>query len=290
MGWWWFIGGGRSKIFGMKKHETKMRITWDVLRQMKRAGEPIAMLTCYDFPTAGILALAGVHVLLVGDSAANTVLGLGSTREIDPEFLLTITEAVRRGAEEVFVLADMPFKAMESVELAVVMGKRFMLEARADGVKVECTGAEVEYVKAMVAAGVPVCAHLGLLPQRVTEAGGYKAQGRTAEEAERIIKDAELMVEAGAEMLLLEAVPDEVSAAVQKRVGGVPVIGCGGGPSCDGHVLVLQDVLGYNVKPARFVEVLADVPGVVMQAAFEYVQAVGSRTYPAARHLYRMKK
>ena len=137
--------------------------------------------------------------------------------------------------------------------------------------------------------GVPICVHLGLLPQRVTDPTGYKAQGRTGAEAERIIAEAVAWSRAGAQMLLLEAVPDEVSAEVVRQVT-CPVIGCGAGPSCDGHVIVLHDVLGYNPKPPRFAEVFADAPALVAAAAAGYLAAVRTRAYPADQHVYRMKK
>ena len=255
---------------------------------MQVQGRPFAVLTCYDFPTAQVLQAAGIPVLLVGDSAATTVLGHDTTRIIPPDFLLTLTEAVRRGAPAVFLLADMPFGSMASVDQAVGMARRFVDEAGADAVKVECREADLQIVRALVRANIPVCAHLGLLPQRVQEPGGFRAQGRTAEEAHRITEEACLMVEAGAQMLLLEAVPDEVSAAVVKSVP-VPVIGCGAGPSCHGHVVVIHDLLGFNPRPPRFVEVLADGPAFIAQAARNYLNAIATRAYPADKHRYRMK-
>lgn len=255
---------------------------------MRAAGAPIAMLTAYDYPTAALLAEAGVHALLVGDSAAMAVLGAESTVHATMDFLVTITGAVRRGAPNVFVLADMPFGSYPDAATAVANALRFMQEARADAVKVEVDGRHAAIVQAMAMAGVPVCAHLGLLPQRVGQLGGYKAQGRTTDEASRITQEAAQLRLAGAEMILLEAVPNEVSAAVHAAVD-CPVIGCGAGSACDGHVVVIHDVLGFNPRPPRFVDVLADVPGVIRGAAAAYVKAVGDRAYPAERHGYRMK-
>jgi 3-methyl-2-oxobutanoate hydroxymethyltransferase len=248
----------------------------------------MAMLTCYDHPTAKILAHTGVHILLVGDSAATTVLGADSTIKVTFDFLLTITEAVRRGAPDLFLMADMPFASYPDVATAVANAARFVREAGADAVKLEADIRHREIVAGMSAAGVTVCAHVGLLPQRAPQQGGYFAQGRTQDEARRLVEEAVALAEAGAHMLLIEAVPDEVTAEVVRRVN-CPVIGCGGGPSADGHVMVLHDMLGYSERSPRFVEKYGDVPSVIAAAAGEYAQAVKTRAYPAARHQYRMK-
>ena len=265
------------------------KITLATLRQMKAARQPIAMLTCYDYPTARVLAGTGVHVLLVGDSAATTVLGEDSTIRITFDFLVTITNAVRRGAPDVHLMADLPFGTYPDVATAVANGVRFMREGGAESVKLEADGRHAEIVAGMSAAGIPVCAHLGLLPQRAMQEGGYFAQGRTSAEAQRIVNDAIALVRAGASMLLIEAVPDEVTAEITKSVD-VPVFGCGAGPSADGHVVVLHDMLGFNERPPRFVDKLADVPTLIADAAARYVHAVSTREYPAERHLYHRKK
>jgi 3-methyl-2-oxobutanoate hydroxymethyltransferase len=258
------------------------------LRQMRVARQPIAMLTCYDYPTARILAECKVPLILVGDSAAMAVLGEDSTVPIGMDFLVTITRAVRRGAPGAYLMADMPFASYPDVPTATANAARFMQEAGADAVKLECDGRHVPIVAALAAAGIPVCAHLGLLPQRAGQLGGYRAQGRTLAAAERITQDAVNLWRAGAALLLLEAVPDAVSAAVHEKVD-CPVLGCGGGPSCDGHVVVLHDLLGYTAKPARFVEVMGDVPAAVRAGVSAYVAAVEKRSYPAAKHQYTMK-
>lgn len=256
---------------------------------MKAQHEPIAMLTCYDYPTAKILAKTGVHVLLVGDSAATTVLGEDSTIRVTLDFLVTITEAVRRGAPDVFLMADLPFASYPDVATAVANGARFMREGGAQSVKLEADGRHAEIVAGMSAAGIPVCAHLGLLPQRAMQEGGYFAQGRTTAAALRIIDDAVALARAGAALLLLEAVPDEVTAEIIKAVD-VPVLGCGAGPSADGHVVVLHDMLGFSERTPRFVDKLADVPSVIAEAVGRYVNAVKTREYPATRHQYRKKQ
>ena len=260
----------------------------ETLRQMRAAGRPIAMLTCYDFAAARVLESAGVPMLLVGDSAANTMLGLSTTRDIPPEFLVTITAAVRRGAPNVFLLADMPYRSTGDVTAAVRVAQRFVVETGADAVKVEVTGADLPLVKALVEAGVPTCAHLGLLPQRVVSPEGFRAQGRTKAEAAVIVRDTLAFAAAGVQLILLEAVPDAVTQEVVAKTT-VPVLGCGAGHSAHGHVIVLHDMLGYSAKPPRFAEVYGAVAGALKAAAEKYVAAVESREYPAERHEYRMK-
>ncbi|MCL2641459.1 MAG: 3-methyl-2-oxobutanoate hydroxymethyltransferase, partial [Phycisphaerales bacterium] len=256
------------------------RITLQTLRELKRRHEPIAMLTVYDYPTAKILADTGIDILLVGDSAATTMLGADSTQKITFEFLLTITEAVRRGAPNLFLMADMPFASYPDIRTAVANAARFIREAGADAVKLEADHRHRDIITAMAAAGITVCAHVGLLPQRAMQQGGHFAQGRTPSDANRIIEDAVTLANAGAHLLLIEAVPDEVTAKIVQQVP-IPVLGCGAGPSADGHVLVLHDILGYTATPPRFVQQFADIPPVIAAAATQYAQAVRSRTYPA---------
>ena len=265
------------------------KITLNTLKIMRQERQPIAMLTCYDFPTAKILATCGVPVLLVGDSAATTVLGESSTIYATMDFMILLTRAVRRGAPEVFLMGDMPFGSYATEELAVSNGKRFLTEAGVDCVKLECDLRHESIVRAMTMAGIPVCAHLGLLPQRAAQQGGYRYQGRTEQEADRLVRESVAMVQAGADMLLLEAVPDRVSRRIVESVE-CPVLGCGAGPSCHGHVLVVHDMLGYTEKVPRFVERFGTVPAVVAEAAGAYVRAVETRAYPQVRHEYGVKE
>ncbi|HMD52931.1 MAG TPA: 3-methyl-2-oxobutanoate hydroxymethyltransferase [Phycisphaerae bacterium] len=270
------------------EHRAARKITLAVLRQMRQEQRPIAMLTCYDFPTAQILAQAGVPLLLVGDSVATTVLGEKSTIPATMDFMVTITRAVRNGAPGVFLLADMPFGSYSTIKTAVSNAKRFLAESGADAVKVECDRRHEAIIAAMAAAGIPICAHLGLLPQHAAQEGGYRYRGRTMEDAERIVSDGVTLAKAGAVLLLLEAVPDEVSRRVVEAVD-CPVLGCGAGSSCHGHVVVLHDMLGLSGQTPRFVDRLADLPSVIGQAARAWVTAVESREYPASRHQYHMK-
>ena len=267
------------------------RITLQTLRDMKQRREPIVMLTCYDYPTAKILANTGgggIDILLVGDSAATTILGADSTVKVTYDFLLTITDAVRRGAPNLFLMGDMPFASYPDVRTAVANAARFVREAGADAVKLESDIRHKEIVTALSAAGITVCAHVGLLPQRALQQGGYFAQGRTAADAKRILDDALALAAAGAHMLLVEAVPDELTAQIVRQVQ-IPVLGCGAGPSADGHVVVLHDMLGYSQRPPRFVEKMADIPSAIAAAATQYAQAIRAREYPAPQHQYRSK-
>jgi 3-methyl-2-oxobutanoate hydroxymethyltransferase len=268
---------------------TGSKITLNSLKTMRQENRPIAMLTCYDFPTAKILAACGVSILLVGDSAATTVLGENSTIHATMDFMILLTRAVRRGAPDVFVMGDMPFGSYATEEAAVANGKRFMAEAGVDCVKLECDLRHESIVRAMSMAGIPVCAHLGLLPQRAVQQGGYRYQGRTEQESDRLVRESAAMVEAGAQMLLLEAVPDRVSRRIVETVPCL-VMGCGAGPSCHGHVLVLHDMLGYSETVPRFVERFGTVPAAVAEAARAYVRAVELREYPQARHGYGVKE
>ncbi len=262
-----------------------VKIGLSTLNNMRQQKKPIAMLTCYDFPTAAILVKCGVHILLVGDSAATTILGESTTIHATMDLMAVLTRAVRRGAPEGYIMADMPFASYATEESAVANGKRFLVEAGADCVKLECDGRHEGIIRAMAMAGIPVCAHLGLLPQRAAQHGGYRYQGRTDLEADNLVRDSIAMVRAGAAMLLLEAVPDRVSRRIVDQVDCL-VLGCGAGPSCHGHVMVLHDMLGYTAKPPRFVQRFGDIPSVIRQAAKDYVSAVETREYPQLRHQY----
>lgn len=261
------------------------KITLTTLRQMAAERRPIAMLTCYDYPMAKILAACGVCILLVGDSAATTVLGESSTLPATLDFMTILTRAVRRGAPDVFVMGDMPFGSYPDVPTAVANARQMLCLGGADAVKLECDHRHEPIVAALAAAGVAVCAHLGLRPQRAALDGGYRYQGRTEAEVERIVQDASRMAQAGAELILLEAVPDAVSRRVVAAVP-CPVLGCGAGSSCHGHVVVLHDLLGFSERTPRFADPLADVPAVIARAARDYVAAVENRQYPAPRHQY----
>ena len=225
-------------------------VTLRTLNKMAQAGEPFACLTCYDATMARLLDRAGVHVLLVGDTAAEVVLGFDRTIHMPLDLAVALTAAVKRGARGAVVMADMPFLSYHTGEdEAVRNAGRFMTEGLADVVKVEADATAAGVVSRMAAAGIPVCAHVGSRPQRASLTGGYAAAGRSSEEARSIIEDAVALEKAGAIMLLAEAVPDEVTRGIL-RLTRVPLIGIGAGTACHGQVLVIQDLLGIGRSAA----------------------------------------
>lgn len=282
------VGDATVRVKDSVQSPAPSRVTLATLQAMAREGRKIAMLTCYDFPTAQLLSAAGVPALLVGDSAAMVVLGFDSTVHATVDFMTTITAAVRRGAPNRFVMGDMPFGSYNDETSAVKNAQRLIRDGGADAVKLECDASHTSVVAAISAAGVSVCAHLGLLPQRAAREGGYKAKGRTEAEAATIVSAASALTKAGAAMVLLEAVPNEVSARVRQAID-CPLIGCGAGPACDGHVLVLHDMLGFGQHRPRFAEPFADLPPLIQAAAENYRKDVEAGAYPAARHAYHMK-
>lgn len=265
------------------------KITLATLLERKRSKQKFAVLTCYDFTHAAIEEKAGVEAILVGDSAAQVILGHSTTLPATMEFLVTLAGAVRRGAPGAFLIGDMPYLSYHvNIEDAIRNAGRFMAEAGCDAVKVEVDGGMVATVEALARASIPVCAHLGLRPQAVHLAGGYRAQARDAESAKRLIADARAMERAGACMLLLEAVPPEPARIVAEGTR-LPVIGCGAGPACDGQVVVLHDMLGLtNGAAPRFVKRFADVHGEMSRAIGTYIAEIRSGAYPAAEHCYSM--
>jgi 3-methyl-2-oxobutanoate hydroxymethyltransferase len=264
------------------------KITLNDLRAARGSGQKIAMLTCYDFTMAGLMQEAGVPALLVGDSAANVILGYGTTLPVPLTFMIEITAAVRRGAPLAFLVADMPFGSYQgSLGSAVLNVCKVVKRTGCDCVKVEVSDGHAGLIRSLADAGVAVMAHLGLRPQSVGLLGGYKFQGRTASEAQSIISTARVMQSAGAAALLLEAVPPEVGEAVVAAVN-VPVIGCGAGPACDGNVVVTHDAVGLTTRPPRFVPKLGDLAGPSVRMFGEYVRLVQEGHYPASEHNYQM--
>ena len=257
------------------------------LAELKRRGQKIAMVTAYDFPSGRIADEAGVELVLVGDSAGMVVLGNESTVPVTMDELLMLTRAVVRGAKRPLVIADMPFGSFQaSDESAVENAVRFVKEAGADAVKLEGAGPTLSRVQAIVGAGVPVMGHVGLTPQSATMLGGFKAQGRTAEKAERLYEDALALEAAGCFAIVLEAVPAQVAARVTEALE-VPTIGIGAGADCDGQVLVWHDLLGlYAGKAPRFVKRYADLAGEARRALEAYVEDVREGRFPEEQHTY----
>jgi 3-methyl-2-oxobutanoate hydroxymethyltransferase len=257
------------------------------LLELKRRGQRLAMVTAYDFPSGRIADEAGVELVLVGDSAGMVVLGNESTVPVTMEELLMLTRAVTRGAKRPLVVADMPFGSFQvSDDAAVENAVRFVKEAGADAVKLEGAGPTLSRVQAIVGAGVPVMGHVGLTPQSATMLGGFKAQGRTAEKAERLYEDALALETAGCFAIVLEAVPAPVASAVTETLT-VPTIGIGAGAECDGQVLVWHDLLGlYEGKAPRFVKRYADLAAEAKCALEAYVEDVRDGRFPEEQHTY----
>ena len=264
------------------------KFTLQDLRAARSAGHKVAMLTCYDYSTACIMEQAHVPMLLVGDSAANVILGYPTTLPIRLSFLIELTAAVRRGAPSAFLLADMPFGSYHASLASGIRNVCRMVQLTGcDCVKLEVADTHTKLVRRLTDAGVAVMAHLGLRPQSVAVLGGYKAQGRTWHDAQTIIDQARRFQDAGAVSILLEAVPPQVSEKLVASVS-VPVIGCGAGPACHGHVFVTHDALKLTPHAPRFVPQLADVGGIMRDAFAKYVQQVESGAYPAPEHTYAM--
>jgi 3-methyl-2-oxobutanoate hydroxymethyltransferase len=257
------------------------------LAERKRRAERIVMVTAYDAPSGRLADAAGVDLVLVGDSAAMTVLGHDSTVPATMEEMLVLTRATTRGAKRPLVVADMPFGSYQvSDESAVENAIRFVKEAEADAVKLEGAGATLGRVRAIVAAGIPVMGHVGLTPQSATMLGGYRAQGRTAEQALEVYAAALALERAGCFAVVLEAVPAPVAERITGALG-IPTIGIGAGSGCDGQVLVWHDLLGlYDGTPPRFVKQYAALADEIRTALAEYASDVRTGVFPEERHTY----
>jgi len=257
--------------------------------EMKRRGDRIVMITAYDAPSARIADVAGVDLILVGDSAAMVVLGHDSTVPATMNEMLMLTRAVTRGAQRPLVIADLPFGSYHvSVEQAIESAIRFVKEGQADAVKLEGAGPMLARVRALTDAGIPVMGHLGLTPQTATMLGGFKAQGRTATKAVQLYDDAIALQAAGCFSLVLEAVPSPVAARITEALD-IPTIGIGAGPDCDGQVLVWHDLLGlYEGHAPRFVKQYADLAPTIGAAVEQYASEVRDGTFPEEQHTYSM--
>ena len=259
------------------------------LFEMKTRRQPIVMVTAYDAPGGRLADEAGADLVLVGDSAAMTVLGHDSTVPATMEEMLVLTRAVTRGARRPLVIADMPFGSFQvSDEDAVRNAIRFVKEAGADAVKLEGGGPTLSRVSAIVGAGIPVMGHIGLTPQSATMLGGFKAQGRTAEKALRLLSDARALEASGCFSLVLEAVPAPVAGRISEELS-IPTIGIGAGAETDGQVLVWHDLLGlYQGRAARFVKRYAEIGDAIRGALEAFASDVRERRFPEEQHTYAM--
>ncbi|WP_409048079.1 3-methyl-2-oxobutanoate hydroxymethyltransferase [Microbacterium sp. HA-8] len=264
-------------------------VTFAEIARRRAAGEPIVMVTAYDYPGAQVAEAAGVDIVLVGDSGAMTVLGYDSTVPVTVDEMLMLTKAVRRGMTVPLLVADLPFGSYEvSDEQAIRTALRFVKEAGADAVKIERGGTSVDRARALVAAGIPVMGHVGLTPQTAATLGGYRSQGRTADDAARVCHEAIELQDAGCFALVFEAIPSAATTAMRPYLR-VPVIGIGAGPDVDGQVLVFHDLLGiYGGPTARFVKRYAHLRGEMIDAVAAYAGEVRARQYPGPEHGYGM--
>jgi 3-methyl-2-oxobutanoate hydroxymethyltransferase len=267
---------------------SRLPVTLATIAERRRLGEPLVMVTAYDFPSARAAEAAGVDIVLVGDSGAMTVLGYPSTIEVGTDEMIMLTRAVRRGLHSPFLVADLPFGSYEeSDEQAVRTAMRFVKEGGAGAVKLERGNTtSVMRARAIVQAGIPVMGHVGLTPQTSTALGGYRAQGRSAGSATRIAEEMLALQQAGCFAIVLEAVPAAVTEQLMTLIE-VPVIGIGAGPATDGQVLVFHDLLGIREgRGARFVQRYADLQGEMDAGVAAYAADVRARRYPAPEHCY----
>jgi 3-methyl-2-oxobutanoate hydroxymethyltransferase len=257
------------------------------LAEMKANGEPIVMVTAYDYPSATVAEAADVDVVLVGDSAANVVLGYPGTEQVSMDEMVMLGKAVRRGLKTPLMVGDMPMGSYESSnELAIQSAQRLVKETGCQVVKLESGGVAVERARAIVRAGIPVMGHLGLTPQTATALGGYKAQGKTAKDAIKLCEDALALQSVGCFAIVFEAVPAAIAEAIVAKLE-IPTIGIGAGPSTSGQVLVFHDLLGITTgHMAKFVKRYADVHEQMVAAVAQYASEVRSRHFPEPDHVY----
>jgi 3-methyl-2-oxobutanoate hydroxymethyltransferase len=265
----------------------RLPVSLPELAEKKRLGEPLVMVTAYDYPSAQVAEAAGVDLVLVGDSGAMTVLGYPSTVPVSVNEMLMLCAATRRGLRTPLLVADLPFGSYEaSNEQAITTAQRFVKEGGAEAVKLEGGGAMAERARALVQAGIPVMGHVGLTPQTATQLGGYRAQGRTGERAHDVARDALALQEAGCFAIVFEAIPAAVAHDLMERME-IPVIGIGAGAATDGQVLVFHDLLGIREGVgARFVKRYADIQDEMVAGVRAFAEDVRTHRYPAPDHTY----
>ncbi len=267
----------------------RKKITTATFRQKKERGEPITMLTAYDYPTALAQDQAGIDSILVGDSLGMVVLGYENTLPVTMEDMLRHASAVSRGAKHALLIGDMPFMSYQvSTAEAVRNAGRFLQEAGMEAVKLEGGRERLETVRAIAQAGIPVMGHLGLTPQSINQFGGFRTQGKSATAARRLVEDALILEEAGCFSIVLESVPARLARLISQKLS-IPTIGIGAGVGCDGQVLVGHDILGlFDRFTPRFVKKYADLHGEMQRAFSEYIADVQHRSFPAAEHSVEM--
>ena len=268
---------------------TKNKLSINDIYTMKKEGRKITWLTSYDFPTAQFAEAAGLDLLLVGDSLGMCVYGYPGTVPVTMDQCIMHCEAVRRGAPNTFVIGDMPFLSYQTCdEKAVENAGRFLKEANVDAIKLEGGVRVVPRIKAIVDAGIVVVGHVGLTPQSSGALGGHKAQGRTADAAKLVVEDALAVQNAGAHMILVEAVPPEVTRYIHQTLT-IPVLSIGAGPHCDGQLLIVSDMIGqFQAFTAKFVKKYCNVAEIIIKAMSEYCEEVRAGSFPGDEHCYRM--
>ena len=269
--------------------QQRKKVTTLTFRQKKERGEPITMLTAYDYPTAMAIDKAGIDSILVGDSLGMVVLGYENTLPVTMEEMLHHARAVSRGAKSALLVGDMPFMSYQvSTEEAVRNAGRFLQQAGMDAVKLEGGRERADAVRAIVGTGIPVMGHLGLTPQSVHQIGGFRAQGKTASAAKRLLEDAKILEDAGAFSLVLESVPAQLAEYISKQIS-IPTIGIGAGAGCDGQVLVTHDMLGlFERFTPKFVKQYANLHEVMNKAFADYLDDVETKRFPAVEHTVEM--
>jgi 3-methyl-2-oxobutanoate hydroxymethyltransferase len=287
------LKSGPAKKFIHLKEDlmTQKKITIADLNQMKKDGKKITMLTAYDYPTARLVDGAGIDTILVGDSLGMVVMGLESTVPVTMDDMIHHSKAVRRGVESAFVIGDMPFMSYQvSIAKAVENAGRFIKEAGCDAVKLEGGSEMVHVVSAIVDAGIPVCAHIGLTPQTATKLSGFKVQGKDAESAKDLIESAEDLENAGAFMIVMECIPDLLAARITRQLN-IPTIGIGAGKDCDGQVLVYHDLVGlFDRFTPKFVKQYINLSPSIREAILNYKTEVENGSFPGPEHSFSMNQ
>jgi len=277
----------RQRITASAPPAKRATVTLSTLAEKKALGEPLVMVTAYDYPSASVAEEAGVDLVLVGDSGAMTVLGYPSTVPVTTEEMLMLAAAARRGLTTPMLVGDLPFGSYEGSDVeAIKNAQRFVKEAGCDAVKLERGGSSVDRARAIVGAGIPVMGHVGLTPQTATALGGYKAQGKTARAAIHLHEDALALQRAGCFALVFEAVPAEIAATIAERLD-IITIGIGAGGATSGQVLVFHDLLGITTgHMAKFVKRYADIHEEMVAAVGRYGEEVRGRGFPGPEHSY----
>jgi 3-methyl-2-oxobutanoate hydroxymethyltransferase len=275
----------------MEEIMERKKVTIGDLMAKKESGKRISMMTAYDYPGANMVDQAGIDTILVGDSLGMVVLGYTSTVPVTMDEMIHHTKAVMRGTTWAFVIGDMPFMSYQaSIEDAVRNAGRFIKEGGCDAVKLEGGSEVAPVVKAIVTAGIPVCAHIGLTPQTATQLGGFRVQGKDAESARNLIKSAKDLEEAGAFMVVMECIPDVLAARITNELA-IPTIGIGAGRDCDGQVLVYHDTVGlFERFTPKFVKQYIKLGPMIIDALKEYKREVEEGVFPGDEHIFTMSK